>query len=458
MSQSLLISASPGELWAALCEGDEPVELRILRQGTGARVGEIFLARIVALKPEVPAALVELGLERPAFLGAEDTPAKSLKGLREGEAIVVQVTKEARGGKSVNVRMSPRLKGAFLELATGGPTEIALKGLDPAALQRIAADIAALAAKGEGFRLRPEARAQLKTASAAELGGDIAALRARWQAIEAARAAAEPPARLEPEEPLVQSLLAAFAELPRRIVVDDRAVFAEARGFLLRRGEDASRLALYKGNGALFEHEGIAGTIEAALRPRVALAGGASLAIERTNAAVLIDVDSGGAPLMATNLAAAKAVARQIRLRNIAGPIIVDFVAMKDRAQRARVADTLARATEGDPAGPQILGWTRLGHLEMVRKRRHAALDEILYERADGGMRKTAVTVALEALRALARRPALARLLVAPDVANALIVGPAKTARVALEARFGEKIPIEAVPGRAREAFDIVPR
>lgn len=165
---------------------------------------------------------------------------------------------------------------------------------------------------------------------------------------------------------------------------------------------------------------------------------------------------------MPTNLAAARAAARQIRLRNLAGPIVIDFIATKGRAQRERIAATLARAVASDPAEPELLGWTRLGHFELARKRRHPSLDEMLCERTpDGASIKSALTIALEALRALAReaKAAPARSLslrVAPEVAAALADGAARAARLALEARLGRPVAVASEPGRARAAFDIV--
>ena len=191
---------------------------------------------------------------------------------------------------------------------------------------------------------------------------------------------------------------------------------------------------------------------------------GGALTIELTAAATMIDVDSGagargGKAHLATNLSAAREAARQIRLRNLAGPIVIDFIGMRDRRDRDRVREALAAAL-ADDADSEVLGWTRLGHLELVRKRREAPLAELLFERtAGGGLVKTAVTVALEALRALAREsetmPARAPVLhVHPEVAEAL-AGEAAAARQELEARLGRPIEIVAAPGRARDGFDI---
>ena len=260
-------------------------------------------------------------------------------------------------------------------------------------------------------------------------------------------------------------LLAALLQPPpQRIVIDDRAAYATVRSYLARhRPGLADTLELYAETEPLFEREGVAAQLAAALAPRVALAGGGALTIETTSAATMIDVDSGGAPAMATNLAAAREAARQIGIRNIAGPIVVDFIGMKGKAERERVGAELRRALARDPAAPDLLGWTRLGHMELVRKRRHPALEEILFERGqDGGRVKTALTVAFAALRDLAcaarAEPARAfALRAAPEVAAALADGPARAARLELEARLGRALAIEPDPKLGRETFDIRP-
>ena len=184
---------------------------------------------------------------------------------------------------------------------------------------------------------------------------------------------------------------------------------------------------------------------------------------------MLVDVDSGtpetGAPgrtALAANLAAAEAIARQIRLRNLAGGIVVDFVGLDDRRSRERVRAALAGALAADPMQPQLLGWTRLGHLELVRRRRTRPLADLLLEPAPGGaFVKTSVTIAHEALRALRReagaQPGRARhLTVAPAVAAAL-AGEAAGAVRALEQRLGRAIAIGADPSLARDRFQIAP-
>jgi ribonuclease G len=422
----LLIEASPGEVWAALIEAERLVELRIARIGT-ARVGEFFLGRVVEIKAGLGAALVDIGLSRAAFLSAEDAGKPGLGALTEGQSLVVQVTKEARADKAVGVTARPRLRGRFLDLLPG----------------RAGHSVRAIHAAA--------------TPSSDERAEDEAALHARWQAIEAAREKQTPPAPLEAPEPLVAEILAAFAapELSR-IVIDDRAVFAQARGWLIRDHPAlAAALVFHPGPTPLFESEGVAAEIDDALAARVAFPGGA-LIFAATNAAVMIDVDGAG-PALAVNLAASREVARQIRLRNLAGPIVIDFIAMRARRERDEVSAAFAAALIDDPAAPQLLGWTRLGHMELMRKRRHPALDEILFE-TQGARAKTALTVALEALRAAERAgrlPGAIAIALHPEIAAALREGPAAPARAAFEAGLGRPLALQPDPARPRESFDI---
>ena len=206
-----------------------------------------------------------------------------------------------------------------------------------------------------------------------------------------------------------------------------------------------------------------------ALAGTVALAGGGAVHIEATRSAVLIDVDTGsqqtGSPErtgLAVNLAAVDVITRQIRLRNLGGGIVIDFVGLEDRRSRERLREALAEALAPDPRCPQVLGWTRLGHLELVRPRRGRPLAEALLEPGPRGHPvKTAVTVAYEALYALRGEARTQpgrrwRVTVSPEVAAAL-AGGATAALRALEERFGREIDIEADPSLDRGRFQITP-
>ena len=162
---------------------------------------------------------------------------------------------------------------------------------------------------------------------------------------------------------------------------------------------------------------------------------------------------------LAVNLAAVDVITQQIRLRNLGGGIVIDFVGLEDRRSRERLREALAEALAPDPRRPQVLGWTRLGHLELVRPRRGRPLAEALLEPGPRHPVKTAVTVAYEALCALRGEARIQpgrrwRLTVSPEVAAALADGATAGLR-ALEERFGRQIAIETDPSLNRDRFQI---
>ncbi len=386
MRRELLISAGPGEWRAALVEDGAPVELRVER-GDGYEFGSIHLGRITRLVPALGAALVDIGGDRPAYLPQSQIHPRG-RHLHEGERLLVQIRREAQGGKAAQLTTSAAL---------------------PADLMTKAAHL-------------------------------------------------EPPARLSPDPSFAAALAGVFPALDR-IGVDEPAAIPEIRAAFPETSaehmpEDAWPFDL----DAVFE---------TALSETLPLPGSGSVHFEPTHAAMMIDVDSGspegGSPertALAINLAAAETIARQIRLRNPGGAIVIDFIGLDDRGARERVRSVLARGLEADSMQPQILGWSRLGHLEVVRRRRTRPLADSLLEPAPGGaFVKTAGTVAFEVLRAL-RREARAqpgrhwRLTAAPEVAAAL-AGEAAHAMRELEQRFGRPVAIAEDASLDRTQFSI---
>jgi ribonuclease G len=473
VSRDLLIAAGPGELRGALVEAGRAVELRIEREGLGGRVGELYLGRVAKLLPALPGALVGIGLERPAFLAAEDviaSPDKRAAGiaawLTEGQSALVQVTREAQGDKAVSVSMRPRLAGRLLTLTPMRAKIVMPKIAEAEARQHVAAILDSHLADGEGaiigigaFAVEPDI-----------LLADLALLQARWIAIQQRAQQMTPPARLDDDIGPIGHLLDAFVETPPdRIVIDDRPALAAARSWIARQPPAfRSALTLHDGSEDIFEHHGVAEDLAAAMSARIALPGTGALTIESAAAMTVIDVDAGDAvagrgdpakAILGVNLAAAAAVARQIRLRNLAGAIIIDFISMERRAHRERVGAALAKALADDPAEPQILGWTRLGHVELTRRRRHKPLAEILYEQPAGAPVKSALTVALEALREAARQaahhPARAPTLIVHPAVAAALAGNAAAARRELESLLARPVAIVPDPACGRETFDI---
>ena len=448
MRGELLIAAGPGEWRATLLEDGVPVELFVER-GDRSETGSIHLGRVHRLLPALGAMLIDIGGDRPAFLPASEVLPRGRR-LDEGERVIVQIRREAQGGKAARLTTGVVLRGGLVELRLGRP---GIRGAETLAPEDVA-NLSCFAKEcAAGVRL-------LQPEPIDALIEEAKQLNRRWRAILDRAARLSAPARLDPSLSFAAALAATLPQVPDRVFVDDPAVVLELRvAFRTAAIQHMAETGWPVDLDALFERA-LAGT--------VALVGGGAVHIEATRAAVLIDVDSGtpetGSPertALAVNLAAVEVIAQQIRLRNLGGGIVIDFVGLEDRRLRERVREALAVAVVHDPACPQILGWTRLGHLEMVRRRRVRPIAEALLEPGPGGaLVKTAVTVGHEALRAL-RREARAqpgsrwRLIVNPVVVDTL-AGGAGAALRALEQRFGHPVSIEADPGFDRDRFQIV--
>lgn len=269
----------------------------------------------------------------------------------------------------------------------------------------------------------------------------------------------EPPQQLDPLRGFATALALRLPATPEQILADDAAIVPE-----LRAAFPAAEVAHRRAEEWPVDLDA---EFAAAWAPSLSLPGGGTIHMVETAAAVLIDIDTGtpeegsaerGA--LGVNLAAAEAIARQLRLRQLGGGIVIDFVGLEGRGAREKVRQAMVSALAADPAEPQVLGWTRLGHLELVRPRRGRPLSEAMLE--PHGARKSSLALAFEALRRVQRearaRPAGNwRLVVCPAV-EAALRGPAAPALRALETRLGREIAIAVDPGREPAAFDIAAR
>jgi len=262
-----------------------------------------------------------------------------------------------------------------------------------------------------------------------------------------------PPVQLFPVPGLTPALVLRLPAPPERIIADDAAILAElAAAFPGLRPAHRAAVVWPADIDALFE---------AALSPSLTLPGGGVMHLDETRAATIIDVDTGmpergssARAALAANRAAALLVAHELRLRNIGGAVVIDFVGLDRRDHRDQIRQTLEAALAGDPAKPEVLGWTRLGHLELSRPRRGRSLADAML--LPGTRAKQPIALAHEALRLLLReariKPAANwRLTVAKDVEVALR-GSTRTALQGLQSRLGRSIAIETAVGF--EGFD----
>ncbi len=468
----ILIDAQPGETRIALIEGGRLAEVEVARGHALSAVGDIYLGRAEAVLPALDAAFIDIGLERPGFLALPEARPYGEDGgndgigdyVGEGDKVLVQVQRDPFQDKGAKLTTHITLPGAVLVMTPGrAGIGLSRRIAGEAARGRVRARIQELA--GDGFIARTAAA----EADEDVIGRDLAALRDAWAEIDAKRSRAKAPARLHAElDPVLRWLRDTGA--PERIVIDDQGTLARARTYTERlRPELADRLHHHSGSGPLFEAHGIEEQIDAALDPFVALPGGGAIIIEETRALTAIDVDTGaggsrggreGAALR-TNIEATGEIARQVRLRNIAGLLVVDFVSMRRRPHGGRVLDALRQALALDPCSPQVSGFTRLGLVEMTRRRSRPSLARVLCGRDSVAPLKSALTVAFDVLRCVGRearaRPGAALGVTAAAVVIQALQGAAGDALAAAELRLGRPLGLTPDPACPREGFHVAP-
>jgi ribonuclease G len=360
----ILIATEPARYRAAAVAKGTLVDAMSVPRGENGTVGSIYLGRVVRRAAGMGAAFVEIGLARPAFLNlGKDTPA-------EGKPVAVQIVEEAAGNKAARVSTRLALEGRFLVLLPRDKGIAPSRRLDAAAAQRLRDLAKPLVQAGEGLVLRAGAA----QATREDLDAELATLRALWRSIEA-KLAGTPPATAHAEHGL-RRILCTFAGNPgTSFIFSDGEAARQARQLAATIAPDlAARIAAAEEGAALFDRHGVGDALALAEGPEVPLPSGGRLTIETTRAMVAVDVDSGGGSMaaeavLATNLEAATELARQMRLREVGGPVVVDFIRMQRKGDHDRVRRRLAEAVAFDRMGVQLLGWTAGGLFELSRAR-----------------------------------------------------------------------------------------
>jgi ribonuclease G len=454
--EGLLISVSPGETRIALIEGGRLAELWIDRVADRSRVGDVFRGRVGKVDAGLQGAFVDLGAPGTGFLGFETGGNR----VHEGDAVTVQVVRDAEGGKSLGLRTRIELGGRLVVFNPVGG-EIAVSRRIPAAneRERLRTVLLDAAIGDEGWLARTAAAGAADDEVIDEME-ELRAAVAEWPSKTAV------PCLLYREPDAVsRSLRDLTYEGMTAILVDDGPTLTAAQAYAEMHFPDLVPLiARYDGRAPLLDR--IEDDLARALARRVALPGGGAITFDNTTALTAVDVDFGSAPgagrrnPLDINLAAAEEVARQIRLRDIGGLIVVDFIRMRDRADRDRLIETMAAAVENDRLPVQVMGMTRAGLVEVLRPRGRVGL-RTLMERAcpvcagTGGVPAPAAA-ALEALRkvlrsAPGRPPAIAA---APDVAQAFAEAAAQPLAEA-GARLGGSITVETDDSLLPGTFEI---
>jgi ribonuclease G len=481
VSEEILINVTPQETRVAVVGGGAVQELLVERAASRGLVGNIYTGRVARVLPGMQSAFVEIGLPRAAFLHVADiweereAPKPIEKILAEGQPILVQVVKDPLGTKGARLSTQVSIAGRLLVYLPHDPhIGISQRIEDENGRQALRERLRELVPADEkgGFIVRTLA----ENAGEDELRADLDYLRQTWRAIRgrAVDGAAAPPQLLYQDLSLAQRVLRDMASAgTARVVIDSRenfqklAAFAESYMPKVR-----AKIEHYTGERPLFELYNVETEIERALSRRVELKSGGTLVIDQTEAMTTIDVNTSGFvggrnfddTIFKTNLEAAQAIARQLRLRNLGGIIIVDFIDMDTEEHRVAVLDELKRALAADRTRMTVSGFTALGLVEMTRKRTRESLAHVLCEPCpvcEGrGEVKTARTVCYEILREIVREARAFhakefRVLAAQGVIDLLL--EEESASLAMLSDFiGKPVSVQVETSYAQEQYDIV--
>ena len=424
MSEEILINVTPQETRVAIQEMGVVQELHVERTSSLGLVGNIYKGEVVRVLPGMQSAFIEIGLARAAFLhiadlmefgSTEEKPIQEL--LREGQSIMVQVVKEPIGTKGARLTAQISIAGRFLVYLPKQPQHIGIS-------QRIENEVEREAIRERISRFLPEGipggyiiRTLADTATDTELVEDMNFLHKTWQMVQEASTTSPNRSLLYQDLSLPLRVMRDFlCTDTSRIVVDSRETFMKMQDFAEHYVLAAKDLIEhYPGHRPLFDLHGIEVEIEKALSRKVELKSGGYLIFDQTEAMTTVDVNTGSFvgsrnladTIFKTNLEAAQTIARQLRLRNLGGIIIIDFIDMEDPAHREAVHTELQKAVARDRTRTAIHGFSGLGLVEMTRKRTRESLAHVLCEPCPccggRGELKTAQTVCYEILREVLR-------------------------------------------------------
>jgi len=491
MSEEILVNVTPRETRVAVVENGMLQELHIERGWRRGVVGNIYKGKVQRVMPGMQAAFVDIGLERTAFLHANDVmraqpadaedealpvplptrPVTEL--LRDGQEVIVQVVKDPIGTKGARLTTQLSIPSRYLVLLPQSRVVgVSARIEDEAERARLKGLVAELSPTETalGYIVRTNAEGQPGEA----LGEDIAYLSRVWNIV--GRRSREAPVQTCIYEDLSLPLRA-VRDLIRKDVekvkVDSRETFDRLQAFVAKYMPVlAERIELYTGNRPIFDLYGVEDEIQRALDKQVPLKSGGYLVIDQTEAMTTVDVNTGSfvgqrnleETVYRTNLEAAQAVARQLRLRNLGGIIIIDFIDMVDEEHRRQVLRTLEKSLAKDHAKTTVYDFSPLGLVEMTRKRTveslQRQLSELCHECGGRGMVKTPETVTYEIFREIVRAvrqfDAERLLVIASPKVVARITDEESTAVAELEEFLGKSIRFQGDEQYLQEQFDVV--
>ena len=489
MSEEILINVTPRETRVAVVENGMLQEVHIERASKRGYVGNIYKGRVQRVMPGMQAAFVDIGLQRAAFLHASDI-VRALQGMvveegevptatppihelvREGQDVVVQVVKDPIGSKGARLTTQLSIPSRYLVLLPYAKVlGVSVRIEDEAERQRLKELLhAQLDDNPLGYIVRTNAEGQGGEAMAE----DVLYLQKAWAAIQESLQNARVGSCVYEDLSLP---LRTLRDLMRRDVekvrVDSRESFDRMVQFIRRfMPEMVERLEHYPGERPIFDLFGVEDEIQRALQKDVPLKSGGHLIIDQTEAMTTVDVNTGAFlghrnledTVYRTNLEAAQAVARQLRLRNLGGIIIIDFIDMADAEHRRQVLRQLEKSLSRDHAKTTVYEFSPLGLVEMTRKRTTESLERQLCEPcptcSGRGNLKTLETITYEIFREITRAvrqfEAKTLLVLAPPKVVAKILEEESAAVAELEEFIGKTIRLQADERYGPEQYDVV--
>jgi len=429
MSTEILINASTHEARAAVVENGVLQEVFLERPSRRGLISNIYKGRVSRVLPGMQAAFIDIGLERTAFLHASDILDARHAGLgmepprndsirslvAEGDEILVQVVKDPLGTKGARLTTYITLPSRYLVyMPKGQGVGVSARIEDERERLRSAVQSGIDAAENAGYIVRTAA----EDAPAEALLSDMAYLRKLWEFVRQKGLRTQPGNLVHADLPLHLRMLRDLVSPDvDRVLIDQASAYREMQEFARSFMPDTlPRLELYEDPRPVFELHHVEEEIQKALDRKVPLKSGGYLFIDQTEAMTTIDVNTGAfvghrnleETIFRTNLEAAVTIARQLRLRNLGGIIIIDFIDMEEADHRRQVIQALERALADDHAKTSISSVSPLGLVEMTRKRTRESMEHLLCRACptcEGrGYVKTAETVCYEVFREIVRQ------------------------------------------------------
>ena len=489
MQEDILINWSPQETRVAVVESGVLQELHVERTLERGLVGNVYLGKVARVLPGMQSAFIDIGLERAAFLHVADvwhaplegetiSAARSMapqipieKQVFEGRSLMVQVIKDPIGTKGARLSTQISIAGRMLVFLPQDDHLGVSQKIPPEQRDELRRRLQVLVGEqGGGFILRTNG----EDASDQELADDIAYLRKAWARIRAAATRLPATSLLHQDLSLLQRVLRDLTtEFTQFIKVDSLEQFAVMQAF----GHEfmpaaAQKLVHYKGERPIFDLYAIDEEIAKALGRRVDLKSGGYLIVDQTEALTTVDVNTGGFvgarnfddTIFKTNLEAAQAIARQLRLRNLGGIIIVDFIDMTPDEHREAVLAEIRKQLARDRVKTMCGGFSQLGLVEMTRKRTRESLAHVLCEACPlcqgKGIVKTARSVAYDIFREILREarqfnPREFRVVASPKVIE-LFLDEESQHLAGLSEFIGKPVSLQSESAMGQEQYDIV--